>query len=443
MTYILGLVGHPDTNKDVKAVITGHFDNIQIIEINVVDDTDIDRIKMNTHLIEKKCMGILFTARDIYHLFYSRTKIKITSAFLEDNKSEILKTLFKVNNGGNTDVANISIDTISFDEIKDIYNELDLIKSRNCQILIIPFELSGSDLVERITSAHKENYDKFGSTCITFFSETKKRLENCSIPILKVGINKDEVIRKINELVAKTHNVTDENRNRVAIIIMLSGLKEHLILNDSEHNVVAEYNRISEAVFWFSEKVDGAYIPNDQRKYIIFCNKTNYENETDFSADIDVLNEISKKNYFNCNMGIGYGKSDREAIKNATIAQIKSAKDKRSSAYIVYKKDMVIGPLLPSNALHTRNNTIYDIKLNEIASRSQIGINTIYKLFSIINKSGETDYTSRDISGHLGITIRSTNRLFAKLIKSGYIKMVGEKSTGEKGRPIRVFRFLF
>ena len=220
-------------------------------------------------------------------------------------------------------------------------------------------------------------------------------------------------------------------------------MKEHLILDNTEHNVVAEYNRISEAVFWFSEKINGAYIPNDQRKYIIFCNKEEYEKETNHSANISILNEITKKNYFTCGIGIGYGINDREAIRNATIAQLRSSKKNRNSAYIVYDINKIIGPIYPSTEINIKNSSLYDMKINDIASKSQISINTIYQLYNNFKKTNETDYTSRDIAEQLGVTIRSANRLFDKLSNSGYIQMIGEKTTGKKGRPIRVFRFLF
>lgn len=443
MKLILGLAGHPDTNNQVEGIIRSNFDNIEVLRINITDDTDIDIIRDKSSLLNEKCTGVLFTDLDLYHLFHSRVKINIISTYLEDYKPEILKTLFKSKLREDTDVTNISIDSITYDEVKRIYDALEFTEQHNCRILTVPFELSGSGLVERITSAHKENYDKFGCTCITFFTETKKQLESMNVPVLRVGINKDEVIEKVNKLTALRAVKPDDSRSMVAIVIILSGLKEHLILDNTEHNVVAEYNRISEAVFWFSEKIDGAYIPNDQRKYIIFCEKDAYEKATDGSINIEVLNEVSKKNYFTCSVGIGYGRSAREAVKNATIAQIKASKNNRSSAYIMYEKGLVIGPIYPSADLNTGSNPIYDMKINEIASRSRIGVNTIYRLFNMVKKSGETDYTSRDISEYLGITIRSANRLFEKLTQSNYIKLVGKKSTGEKGRPIRVFRFLF
>lgn len=443
MKHILGLAGHPDTNKQVKKIIYNAFDNIDIFEIDVPNEPGTNFIRRKTAEIETKCSGLLFTDKNLYHLFHNRTRINIRSAYLEDFKPEIIKTLFKANLDGDKDVMNISIDSITYDEIKAVYDELDLSGHAGCRLLTIPFELADTGVVEKITSAHKRNHKEFGSTCITFFTETRNRLEEYKIPVLRVGTNRDEVLRKVNEFIAKTTVKPHETADRIAVVIILGRLKEHLILDSTEHNVVAEYNRISEAVYWFSEKIDGAYIPNDQRKYIIFCDKDKYEKETDFSVNIDVLNEVSKKNYFTCSMGIGYGNSERDAVRNATIAQIKAAKENRSCAYINYGKNSVAGPIHPSSDLNRKNNPIYDIKLNEIASKSRIGINTIYRLFNMVKQSGETDYTSREISEELGITIRSANRLFGKLTEGGYIKMVGEKSTGEKGRPIRVFRFLF
>ena len=443
MKYILGLVGHPEINQQVTMIIQNHFDKIAIHDIPISNDKDIEAMGRNIDAIKKKCSGVLFTGKDIHHLFYSRIKLKINSAYLDDNMAEILKALFKVNHSDYADIKNISIDSISYPKIVEIYNELGLNSEGDNQIITIPVDISHQNIVEEITQAHLKNHAQFSSTCITFFTETKNKLANQNIPVFQVGVNQYEVIQKVNRLVTIKHADLTDSSQRVAIIIRLSDLKEHHILDNSEHNIVSEYNRISEAVYWFCQKLDGAYIPNDQRKYIIFCSRQRYESETDFSSNLDILNEVAKKNYFYCNVGVGYGDSEQIAIKNATIAQIKSSKEKRCSAYIMYDQAKTIGPLLPLSHQVSKNNTFYDVKLNEIASKSSVSINTIFKLHDIISKSGDTDFTSKDISNHLGITIRSANRLIAKLITSSSVKPIGDKSTGGKGRPIRIYRFLF
>ena len=442
MNYILGLVGHPDINSDVKKIIHGHFNNIEVTGIDVADDGDLNSIRMSTESFERRYSGLLFTAEDVYHLFYSRMKLSISIAYLEDYKTELLKTLFRAGNSSNADVKNISIDTVGYDEIKELYDEIGLSDGDDCQILTVPVKIANDELVDKVTRAHLENHEKFGSTCITFFTETRNRLQAAGVPVLKVGINKDEIIKRVNELISRKHSRTDSSGTRIATLIMLSGLKEHIVIEHSEFNFVTEYNRISEAVYWFSEKIDGAYIPNDQRKYIIFSDREKFEQETDYCSNIKVLNEVAAKNYFTCSIGIGYGRTDREAVKHATLAQIKASAENRNAAYVMYENNRIAGPVLPSTEKSGGPDSIYDIRLNEIAVKSGISISTIYKFYNIINRTGETEFTSRDMSDHLGLSIRSVNRLYQKLLKSGFIRIVGEKSNGEKGRPIRVYRFI-
>jgi len=443
MKYILGLIGHPNLNEDIEKIINKYFDNVTVYKIPIIDSKDINVIITRTSFIKNKCDGLLFTGEDIYQLFFSKTKTSLQSDYLDYKRTEIIKTLFRANISKSNSHCNISIDSISYKEVKSIYDELGINSEGKSQIITIPTDINDNNILENTTSSHISNHEQFDSTCITFFTETRDVLNKLNIPCYRVGINKNELIRKVSRLITKSDIPPTNNTNNIAIVITLSDLKEHVILENTEHNILTEYNKISEIIFWFSEKLNGAYIPNDQRKYIIFCNRDNYETVTEFSSQLEVLNKISTRNFFYCNIGIGYGENVREAIKHATIAQIRSTKERKSTSYVMYSKDKITGPLFPSVYNDKKNNPIYDVKLAEVAENSGININTIYKLHNHIVRTGEGEQTARNISTALGITTRSTNRLLEKLIRSEYIIIAGKKSLGGKGRPQRIFRFIF
>lgn len=245
----------------------------------------------------------------------------------------------------------------------------------------------------------------------------------------------------MNNLISRGSAVENRDFDQVAITINISNLKENLIINNSHHSVVLEYNRIMEEVFWLAERLDGAYSFNGSKSYTIFCSREGFEYESEYLSKINILDTIAENQVVYASIGVGYGRSFKEAIKHSVIANIKAANEKRNCAYISYEPDKLAGPLLPANESPELDSTVFDARLEQIASRSSINIDTIYKINSAL-KSGN-NYTSSEVAQIIGVTRRSANRIVAKLEGSGFAEPMSNKSNGGRGRPSRIIRFLF
>lgn len=57
-----------------------------------------------------------------------------------------------------------------------------------------------------------------------------------------------------------------------------------------------------------------------------------------------------------------------------------------------------------------------------------------------MKQEGTNKLTSQELMHHLNISARAANKFLAALQKDGYAEIVGMKRSGNKGRPINVYR---
>ncbi len=439
MKYNLGLVGHPLIIEQTKDIINENFSNINICSIPIIHNTELDAVnkKINTHTLD----GLLFIGKSLHHLFLSKYNIELPSRYIEKSKTEIYKVLLKASYVNGYNLRNISIDYVKFDFLYRLYNSLGINDFHKCNINIININDNDENLIDSILQQHINNYHANKSLCITYYTEIYLKLNSLGIPTAYIPIDEENIIKNIDALHLIKNTIV--KNGQIVILITLSNLEEHFVIDNIEHSVLLEYNRIAEEVFWFAKKLKGSSIRVENKKYYIYCNSEDFERETEFLSKLDVLDAISEKQLFYASIGVGYGSNNEIASKHATIANIRSTNEKKNSAYVMFDESKIVGPLLASNSLMTNRESIFDLRLNRIARESSISINTIYKIDAYINHCNKKCLTSNDISTELNITQRSANRIISKLLESGFIKNLGNKSNGRKGRPIAVYEFLF
>ncbi len=441
MNFNLGLVGHPDINLKIKKIIEKHFNSISLYVVDVVGEEDLNRGVKKIKRMGRICNGILYTARDIHDIFNSRVDHTIPNTYVENTRTDLFKALFHGTFHLKTDIKRVSIDSLSHREVTEAYSDLGIDGECECHIKIVPTDYSQKGFLKEVLSQHMSNYKYDGSLCITQITAVRDALVSRGIKAILLEAQREQIIERVNNLISRSSAIKKIDFDQVAITINISNLKENLIINNSHHSVILEYNRIMEEVFWFAERVDGAYSFNGSKSYTIFCNREGFERETDHSSRLNILDTIAENQIVYASIGIGYGRTFKEAIKHSVIASIKAEKAKRNCAYISDDPDRVTGPLLPSNETPGLDGTVYDARLEKVASRSSINIDTIYKINSALRAGN--NYTSSEVAQIIGVTRRSANRILAKLEENGFAESTSSKPSGRRGRPSRIIRFLF
>lgn len=393
--------------------------------------------------LHNNCNAILYTNQILHDIFNHYILHKIPNTTIQVDHQELLRALLKASIDLNTDVRTLSIDTISYNDIRHTYDLLDIKDSSRLSITTVSIDYLKSDFIQNIASTHIHNHLHNNALIITDITEVAYRLKQKDYSVILLNRSVDSILRAVKNLITKS-NIAIQRQNKIAVItISLSMPSENFILESTQHSLILAYNRIAESVFWFAEKVSGCFIAISRKQYCIFCDSKILEAHTEDYTKLQLLDAITEKQLLSVFVGIGYGKNHRDAMKLSTIAHSRATTQIESRAYVMYNSKEIVGPILPSNQKNNMDSALFDIKLSKISKDASISIDTIYKIQAMIAHTKRQEYTTESISEHLNISTRTVNRLLEKLENAGYLEVIGRKSRGGKGRPSRVFRFIF
>lgn len=195
----------------------------------------------------------------------------------------------------------------------------------------------------------------------------------------------------------------------------------HKCLLDYKHNEITDF-----------------LIQREKDEFFIITNFHNSKEITD-SENYKLEDFLEKSLDFKIDIGYGIGHSITQAKNNAINAKKEATIHGKS--FLIDENNNLIGPLKSDNVLKVSNEVTPHIQ--QIAKKAQLSTLTIQKLISIMNLMDIKEMTSQDIVSHMGVTIRNANRIISNLEKNGLAYESHERSTNTKGRPLKVYHFLF
>lgn len=80
--------------------------------------------------------------------------------------------------------------------------------------------------------------------------------------------------------------------------------------------------------------------------------------------------------------------------------------------------------------------------ISEIANQVKLSSETILKVIGVMQTYGTAEITSQELMDALHISLRTANKFLSNLEKNGYAQVAGLKRSGNKGRPVNVYRIL-
>lgn len=80
--------------------------------------------------------------------------------------------------------------------------------------------------------------------------------------------------------------------------------------------------------------------------------------------------------------------------------------------------------------------------ISEIANEVKLSSETILKVIGVMQTYGTAELTSQELMDTLHISLRTANKFLSNLEKNGYAEVAGLKRSGNKGRPVNVYRIL-
>lgn len=443
MKLNLGIIGRKKRIKKINETAKIYFKDIEIVNVLIDKIPDVTEFSKMIRSYEEYLDGIIFTGPVLYNLLINAMIPKIPWDYIHRDYSQLLSTFLKAILKHQKNIFNISIDSFDIDTILRVYDEIG-IKKEQLNIFVAKQSLYDDDFFSYLKSFHEKNfYENKVSCCITGLSMVYDYLQSKGIPCFTLDPTVDVIKQTLNRFKLRNEANINKNSQIVVLSIEIDLANEYSLISENEYKIMFEKMKVSEYIYLFAQKIQGAVVEVGIRGFLIFCTKKILERETNDLQKLDLLKTISENTLNTISVGIGYGITAREAKYGANLGMQRAKKEGGHKAFVVYNGKNYVGPITSEKNKNDQQEILIDETFHNIANETKLSINTIFKLHCIREQNKKNCFTPKELAEHFGVTLRSMNRILKKLENKGYAKVVGKRVMSSAGRPSRIVKISF
>lgn len=383
--------------------------------------------------------AVLFAEKPPFQLFEKNNKEHIPCGCLPYRDAAFSRALLQAAYSGRYGVGSLSIDTFEIKTVKRVYQETGL-EFREDAMYFAEKERLGENGPYGLLDFHRRNYrDNHADCCITTWEEVYRALKAEGIPAV-CCIPAEETIRQSVENMQLRLAAQKNSESQIIVAaVKMDELSEYSLMKNDEYAYLSQRLKILDRLYHFSSRIGGLLVEEGRSAFTIFATRKAVEEETKQYRDMYLLDMLQEVSVVNTYIGIGSGKTANEAKFNAHESIRLAQRHGGQAAYVILEGGGVIGPIGSGSGGRRKEN--FDERFYQIARESGLSANTVYKIFSNIARDGKTEYTSKELAGICGVSVRTMDRIVLKLCDAGYCEVISEKLMSRYGRPSRILRF--
>ncbi|WP_432663124.1 hypothetical protein R9X47_21375 [Wukongibacter baidiensis] len=443
MKLKIGIVGHRRRMQKINETAKAYFKNIEIVTILIDEIPNTTEFVKMIKSAEQYLDGIIFTGHVPYDILINVMIPKIPWDYIPRDYSQLLRTFLEAILIHKKSIFKVSIDSYDMDTVLRVYDEIGIEKDQ-LNIFIADQSLYDDNFFQYLKSFHEKNfYENKVSCCITGLSNVYTYLVSKNIPCLSLDPTADVIKQTLHRFQLRNEANINKSSQIVVLSIEIDLTSEYSLISENEYQIMVEKMKVSEDIYLFAQKIQGAVVEVGVRGYLIFCTKSILERETKNLQKLDLLKVISENTSNTLSVGIGYGITAREAKYSANLGMQRAKKNGGNQAFVVYNGKNFVGPILADKDEDDPQKVLIDETFHNIANETELSINTIFKLHCIAEQNKKDCFTPKELAADFGVTLRSMNRILEKLEKGGYAEIVGKRVMSNAGRPSRIIKILF
>lgn len=422
-------------------------DKMEKISREYFPSLEIDSIKYKHYasapgLIEnypEKADAILFGGKTPFKLYEKKAENKILCDYIPRHDTTLYRAMFEAVYLRKYDVSSLSIDTYDEKITRRLFNETGIAYQER-QMYFAEQRYLEEDYEQYVLEFHRGNYEKnHVRCCMTGLEQVYYALRREGLPVVLCMPSEDTIRQSVNNLQMRVRAQKNSENQIVVVAVKMDMPSEYSLMKDDEYAYLSQRLKILDRLYHFNSRIEGVLVEQGRSEFMIFTTKKVIETETDNYKDIYLLDALRDVSVINTYIGIGYGATANDSKFNAYEGIKIAQRHGGQVAYVVLEGGDVIGPVGASQNGKRKEN--FDERFYQIARESSLSANTVYKIFSSITKDGKTEYTSKELAGICGVSVRTMDRIVLKLCDAGYCEVISEKLMSKYGRPSRILRF--
>lgn len=350
--------------------------------------------------------------------------------------ASVYKTLCELFYNENLKIKDISFDTIPYDDLNRAFEEMNI--QHDDMIFTNHFVVDSP--ADRVFEYHynlwKAGQTKVAVTCIWM---VKNMLQKAGVPVYRI-LPVRASVRNVFNYMLRTYDLQIIKDAQISVQVFDFDMytnHEKLYSTDEYYN---EEIKLTQKLILYAKKIYGSLKVIGQGRYFIFTTQGMIKESTNNFNTIPEFEEfeIIEKKLIAC--GIGIGRSAYDAEFNATIALMNAKRYEKGTWMIAFDDKTIIGPLGKKEQI---SYSYASVNLQEISSKTSIGIATLSKIIGIMRKKHVAVISANELAQDMQIMPRSARRIISELEKSGLAVEVGEENPNPRGRPRKVYRMEF
>lgn len=358
--------------------------------------------------------------------------LPVPATYIPVGGSALYSALLRATLEKTFDPEQITIDTISLDEVQTTYEEVGLNSSH---VQVMPY--AGAESAEEFLDFHRQQYAEGSTTgAVTTVPTVAAALAEAGIPSLKMQPTAATVYQALNTAALRGSGARLEESRIVTMVVRIPG------------SVVPEHAGPSN--YWYQElklsvqrellqqarAMDATVLPRDERSYLVITTMGSLTVASDDLAVAPLLSALQSELAMDIEVGIGLGRSTREAEFNAETAVDKAAASSDHVAYLVGPRDTVLQ--LPANRTHPRTTP------PTTQAQDSKAVEALRELAVKLEAEGDAEriVDAERVASLLGVTLRTARRSLSALVEAGLAWPMPPARSSKAGRPPRPYQLL-
>ncbi|WP_337017786.1 hypothetical protein [Oceanobacillus massiliensis] len=431
MKVRIGVIGPADSIEQIMSV-SKEFDDIDIASFVYEQLEEVgDILKENSFKYDQ-----WFFSGIMNYSYAMEKKLipKERAIYPNMNGSTFFGTLLEAQLAGNTVYKNISLDTITNEEVEKIlsYYKLDGITYQNR-----PFQ-SYSDIEEQV-AFHRELYNQGKSEiAVTFIRATYKALKKLGIPAYRVIPSYLSIEQSFTLLIQRALSNRYKNAQMAVIgckVGFTSSSEEDMYSFKAQHREL----ELRRSLLYLTEKVNGSLMQMGDGLFYIFT--TRGEIDAQFDSDIfSMIYAVKAQENIQLTTAIGFGETVSQAEQHVRKG-FHNQDEAEMPSIIIIDEDQTVTTKTACNETISYQTMEMGEDWKTKIQDSGVSPGAISKIAAYARQYNRSEFTSNDISRWLQSTERNGRRIVTLLEKAGILEQCGEIQSGDRGRPRRVFCF--
>jgi hypothetical protein len=441
MKLLVAIVGPGDSVNRIKSIGQKYFaEEMEFIPVLYQSVEEVE--ELISHYLSYEIDFWLFSGPIPYKYALDHQLVEPEEAFYPTLAgSSLYRALIRIIMQRQTKWDRISFDTLEHDDVENAIEDAQL----DIRFYTLPFDRYSDE--EQVYQFHKQLYSEGKvDLCLTCIYRVYDRLQKEGIPADRIFATQNIIKRVFPSILSKARSLAFQ-RSQVSVIAVEVDSKEWISLRRKQtYEMKRREQHLEQYLVDFVEKARGSSVRIGDGLYFIFVTRGELE-ELEHSQELQSLPAtLERLTEFHIHIGIGNGDTVNEAELNARKALQFAQERKEPCVMKVLQDGTVIGPLNESENIRysTRHSLgLIEQKLLSLKEKATISLSTVSKVYALSQHYRQDQVTAQELSNWLHVTDRSARRILKELQTLELVKEVGEETPGVRGRPRKVYHFLW